>query len=102
MSQFTVNSKNTSIQGTSHKGYVCTTYDKLVKTLGQPKGGSADGKTTCEWHIEFADGKVATIYDWKVNNTPKDLYDWHIGAKTHGALDHLEEVLLERVVSSVY
>lgn len=102
MSQFTVNSKDTCIQGTSHKGYVCTTYDRLVKFLGEPKGGSADGKTTCEWHIEFEDGKVATIYDWKVNSTPKDLYNWHVGAKTHGALDRLEEVLLERVVSSVY
>jgi len=102
MSQFTVNSKNTSVQGTSFKGHVCTTYDKLVKILGEPKEGSSDGKTTCEWRLEFEDGKVATIYDWKVGSTPKDEYNWHVGAKTHSALDNLEEVLQTPVVSTVY
>lgn len=99
---FKVNSKQTSVNGTSHKGYVETTYNTLVKVFGQPKEGSADGKTTCEWRIEFDDGVVATIYDWKTRTTPKDLYYWHIGGHTHKALDYLETLLKTNVQSAVY
>lgn len=100
--KYIVNSDSTIVHGTSFKGYVCTTYDKLVELFREPRRGSADGKTTCSWHIEFEDSTVATIYDWKTNSTPKDLYDWHIGAKTHTALDYLEEVLSMPVYSLKY
>lgn len=100
--KFTVNSNSTSVNGTCYKGYVLTTYDILAKILGAPKEGSADGKTTCEWRIEFECGTVATIYDWKTSQTPKTLYKWHVGAKNHAALDYLEEILNTRVVSEVY
>jgi len=98
--KFTVNSKETFINGTSQKGQVYTTYDKLVNVLGQPKDGSADGKTTCEWHVEFEDGEVVTIYDWKVPETPKHLYKWNVGARNHTPLDYLETLLETRVVST--
>lgn len=99
---YKVNIKQTSVSGTSHKGYVETIYDKLVLILGQPKEGSADGKTTCEWKIEFEDGTVATIYDWKTGTTPKDLYYWHIGGHTYKALDYVEKLLGMQVQSAVY
>lgn len=100
--KFEVNSDQISVNGTSHKGYVETTYDKLVKVLGQPKKGSADGKTTCEWKIMFDDGKVATVYDWKTGYTPKDLYRWHVGGHTHEALDCISAVLKTDVQPAVY
>ena len=100
--KFTVNSNSTSLNGTCYKGYVQTTYDTLVKAFGEPKGGSADGKTTSEWHLEFDDGTVVTIYDWKAGRTPKDLYSWHIGARSHKALDYLQEVLETPVTKSKY
>jgi hypothetical protein len=34
----------------------------------------------------FPDGTVATIYDWKLSQTPKDLYDWHIGGHSKKAV----------------
>lgn len=100
--KFTVNSNTTSACGTSLKGQVYTTYDKLVSALGKPKGGSADGKTTCEWIVEFEDGSVVTIHDWKTSNTPKDLHNWHVGARSHAALDYLEEVLETPITKSRY
>jgi hypothetical protein len=60
-------------------GYVNTTYARLVEVFGQPISGSADCKVNSEWIIKFANGEVATIYDWKEPVTPTDDYNWHIG-----------------------
>ncbi len=49
-----------SINGTSLKGYITTTYDDLCKTFGAPTIFVGD-KTNAEWFIEFEDGSVATI-----------------------------------------
>jgi hypothetical protein len=93
MSTYKVNQTQTSVDGTHLQGFVTTTYAHLVEVLGQPKGGSADDKTTCEWQLEFEDGTVATIYDWKSDSTPKNLYKWNIGGHSRRALKLLEEVL---------
>ena len=100
--RYTVNSASTSINGTCYQGNVKTTYDKLVQILGQPKGGSADGKTTCEWHLEFQDGSVATIYDWKMGTTPKEEHNWHVGGKDPVSLNYLQEALGIEVVKAKY
>jgi len=69
--------------GTSLRGYVTTVFDQLVEIFGEPElgpnAGDDDDKVTCEWVITFADGAVATVYDWKTDGTPKTLYNWHIG-----------------------
>jgi hypothetical protein len=81
---------------TSYKGSVLTTFSKLVEVFGQPDHGPDDfglDKTTCEWHLCFEDGTVATIYDWKTNNTPFQEYDWHIGGRSSEAVDRVLEVL---------
>lgn len=88
----TIANKNRA-NGTSLQGYVTTTYDKLVKILGYPLPGSSDGKTTCEWILEFEDNTIATIYDWKLSSTPKNLYGWQIGGVSLKALDYVEEAL---------
>jgi len=71
--------------GTSFQGTIATTYDKLVQTFGEPNGGPGD-KTNSEWILKFPDGTIATIYDWKLSQTPKDLYDWHIGGHSKKAV----------------
>lgn len=90
---FKVNNNKTSINGTSLKGWVLTTYEGLCNILGPAKKGSADGKTTVEWVLEGSDGTVAMIYDWKTSSTPKDPYKWQIGGHTSKALDLVEEAL---------
>lgn len=73
--------KDISANGTSLQGEIVTTYAELCQIFGQPNyGPDADmDKTTCEWALQFEDGTVATIYDWKTRYTPRGDYSWHIG-----------------------
>jgi len=73
------------VNGTSLKGYVTTDYDELVACFGQPDFGPDDhggDKVTCEWSLEFEDGTVATIYEWKHGYTPRNRCQWNIGGKS--------------------
>ena len=67
--------------GTSLVGYFEATFWAVMEKLGNPLEGC--DKTTCEWVIEFEDGLVATIYDYKASQSPMyspDVpYQWHIG-----------------------
>ena len=77
-------------------------YDALVKAFGKPCGG--DGyKTQVEWAIQFEDGTIATIYDWKegdqYNGKGKGTHfskvtDWHIGGFDGKAGDYVRTVLI--------
>lgn len=69
-----------STHGTSLRGHVKTTYEKLKSILGNPLSGhSGDGKINCEWILKFNCGSVATIYDWKASQTPTEEFSWSIG-----------------------
>ncbi len=67
------------MNGTGLKGYVTTTFDALVAKFGDPTRFTGS-KNTVLWMVDF-DGKIATIYDYKVVGTPFPLqpYAWHIG-----------------------
>ena len=77
--------------GTHLQGHVITTYDTLVELFG--KGLGSGDKTTQEWVLEFSDGTVATIYDWKEYSTPMGLYRWHVGGLSPIAVQRVEEAL---------
>jgi len=77
--------------GTSLQGYITTTYQRLIEIFGTPEYGG--DKTTVTWCIEFADGTVATIYDWKETTTPIDLHQWHVGGHTRKALWHVIDLV---------
>ena len=72
-----------SVGGTSLQGYVKTTYSEIVDIFGEPRyTSSGDDKVTAEWDLEFEVGGeyvTATIYDWKLGETPFGEYNWHIG-----------------------
>lgn len=87
--------KDALINGTSLVGYVVTSYSELVEKFGEPDfgpNGSGD-KVTCEWALEFEDGTVATIYDWKEYETPMGEHRWHVGGNKRVAVDRVTEVL---------
>lgn len=74
------------VSGTSLQGYIMTSYAMLLIKLGKPKPG--DGrKTDAEWSLLFADGTVATVYNWKNGKAYmgedglelKEINEWHIG-----------------------
>lgn len=91
----THNTAKIDINYTHLQGYVDATYKRLKAVFGQPNKG--DGyKVDAEWNIRFADGTVATIYNYKdgVNylgrgeGTPKtEITDWHVGGNDKKAVD---------------
>jgi len=86
--------------GTSLQGYVDTTYRKLVSVFGKATKG--DGyKTDAEWIVQFSDGTIATVYNYKdgKNYNGKDglplskIRDWHIGGRSKRAVTLVKAAL---------
>lgn len=72
--------------GTHLQGYVQANYKDLVAAFGKPMDG--DGiKVDAEWNIQFDDGTIATIYNWKnglaymsdLGLDTERITDWNIG-----------------------
>ena len=82
---------------TSLQGYMQAYYHQLVEVFGEPEGGG--DKTTVEWCLEFEDGTVATIYDWKEYETPMGKYNWHIGGRNQKAVDRVMQTFKQRVAA---
>ena len=96
-----VNDDSINISGTSYTGEVTAKYSLLVEKLGEPLAESFDNyKTDAEWHIEFEDGTVTTVYNWKDGKNycgdegldVEDITEWHIGGSRVG-LDWIEDYL---------
>jgi len=68
------------------QGYALTTYDYLVENMGMPREAACH-KSTVEWDMTTFD-----VYDWKQEETPKDLYLWHIGGENSQALKDFEDI----------
>ena len=80
---------------TSLQGYVQAYYHQLVEVFGEPEGGG--DKTTVEWCLSFEDGTVATIYDWKMYETPMGNYNWHVGGMSKLAVERVESAFRQGV-----
>ena len=89
----------TEVSGTHLQGYVTTTRRALEQMFGEPLDYSgddflSDGKVTTEWLIEFDDGVIATVYDWKryESGAPAldETYTWHIGGHDSEAFARIQ------------
>lgn len=78
--------------GTSLLGYVVTDYDTILKTFGEPIYVGGD-KVPVEWVITFKDGKVATIYVYRIAEIPKGQYRWHVGGRNYEVVDRVAALL---------
>jgi len=84
--------------GTTLQGYIDITYDDLVKVLGKEEGGG--DKTLAEWSIEFDNGIIATIYDWKNTGWKKeDVTNWHIGGYDGKCIDMIQQLFDDHFVT---
>jgi hypothetical protein len=94
--------------GTHLQGELQIPFSRVVAIFGEP--GEADQyKVAFQWAITFADGTVASIYDYKASSlydddqpTPEQMRanefdDWHIGGKTPRALELVREALTSKV-----
>jgi hypothetical protein len=91
---FKVNKSNIKVSGSCLQGHITATYDELVKAFGEPEEGC--DKVKAEWNIKFADGTIATIYDWKNYHleTAESVTDWHVGGFTGLSVVLVDEVLI--------
>ena len=87
--------KDSNASGTCLQGYIRAYYHQLVEVFGEPDLTNGD-KVTAEWCLDFEDGTVATIYDWKEYETPMGLYQWHIGGNSQEAVDRVTDTFTER------
>ena len=87
MNYKTHNDKSISIGGTCGQGSITATYAELKEAFGKPSEMYDDYKSDAEWHIEFNNGMVASIYNWKngknylgADGTPKTkITNWNVG-----------------------
>ena len=84
--------------GCSLQGYVRTTYQSLTRKLGQPllmTPNQSDGKVLAEWIISDpsnVNDVLFTVYCWKEDRMPHDIYYWHIGGTKANTLELFTEV----------
>ena len=58
--------KTINYGGTFLQGYLRASFEQLVRAFGEPHDPNGDNyKTDVEWAFKFADGTIATIYNWK-------------------------------------
>jgi hypothetical protein len=106
MEYATHNEKNIDVNKTFVQGHVNMNYFVLIDVLGSPIaiedpysviGEGTDHKVDWEWNIEFEDGTVATIYNWK--NGPGyggeathggQIRRWHVGGHSQRALENVQ------------
>lgn len=93
---------NSNVNMTSLQGYIRTSYADLVGCFGEPTDCYDDYKSDAGWDITFADGVVATVYNWKdgpnycgADGTPVEyIREWHIGGfPGTGAESRVKEVM---------
>ncbi len=82
------------ISGTCRQSQLLATIDQLIAAFGEPEHPWCS-KTDWHWSIEFPDGTIATIYNWK--NGPSytgddsirafDIETWSVGGRDSRALD---------------
>jgi hypothetical protein len=88
------------------QGVITCSYTDLVSTFGEPMAeGFDDYKSDAEWVVQFEDGTVATIYNWKngknycgdEGQAVQDIREWHVGGHTGDATVNVRQALREGV-----
>jgi len=96
----------TETSGTWLQGHIETTRAELTKAFGEPTQYGEGDKVTIEWGIQFDDGTIATIYDWKRYElgTPKDpeIVSYNIGGLSSRAVDLVRDALSKKISRSVF
>jgi hypothetical protein len=84
--QFKSIGMSNKVAGSSLVGYVDVPYQMLVETFGEPSENDGH-KVDAEWCLEFKDGTIATIYNYKSGRNylgpqappVEEIIHWHIG-----------------------
>lgn len=95
MQYLTHHEKAIDTNGTCLQGYLDNVpYERLEALFGRPLDVWGCDKVQAEWELQFDDGKVATIYDWKNYGTPyEQVRDWNIGGYDSEVVARIQSIL---------
>lgn len=91
-------------------GEMVTTYARLVELFGEPIEAVRDPeKSDAAWAIQFEDGSVADIYNYKDGRVylgrrgkrPQHITEWHVGAVGDEVFDRVVAIVQPEVAGSV-
>jgi hypothetical protein len=94
-----------STEPSSKCGTIVTRYDLLVKTFGNPHKYVLDGaKVDVNWIIQFEDGTIAIIYNYKNGINYLGMYgipveeitNWQVNGENSRCVDLIERAIAER------
>lgn len=68
-------------------------YWRITECFGEPLTGDFD-KVQAEWEIQFDDGLIGTIYDWKECTPYQNVEEWHIGGHDWEVAERIKHILL--------
>ena len=97
-----INSHDTNTNGTHLQGYINCSYDEITSAFGYPLSTDyLDSKTDAEWDIEFDDGTVATIYNYKNGKSYLgaeglnlcDMKQWNVGGHDKSAVNRVLDAI---------
>jgi hypothetical protein len=96
---------NVDPNGTWLQGYMEATRREIEAVFGKPFYETDDtfDKVTTEWVIQFEDGTIATVYDWKRYEEGAPSMDerttWNIGGRDQIAVDHVTHAVKSKVMA---
>jgi hypothetical protein len=99
-----INTPSIDVNMTHLQGYINCSYDDLVEAFGYPLEERFDDyKSDAEWQIEFDDGTVATIYNYKNGKNYLgdqgynvcDITQWHVGGRSKNVVDRVAFLIKE-------
>lgn len=90
-----------AVNGTSLQGYVYCDYATLKKVFGKEHSDGDGYKVDAEWMLQFDDGVVATIYNYKDGKNyngarglaKSKITEWHVGGKSARAVRNVEDMI---------
>lgn len=104
----THNQSKINVSGTHLQGHIDIEYSVLKKIFGKPQ--SDEGyKTDAEWYIQFEDGTVATIYNWKngknylgrEGTAKTKITHWNVGGNSKEVVEKIQDILKSNLVPSI-
>ena len=105
MKYTTHNTHDINVNRSNFKGQITCPFSLLITLFGQPEAGD-DSKMDAHWSIEFEDGVIATIYNWKNGRNwcggpeVEHITKWNIGGFNIAAVDHVKNILISQEIAA--
>ena len=87
------------------RGNVTATYEQLIELFGKPMDKTAGYKIDAEWVLEYENGAIVTVYNWKNGKNylgpegleVEDIDRWSVGGNTADAPDYVKRTIASEV-----